>query len=230
MTTPDRHGEVRPALIEALPVAAAIGVFGVIYGATATSVMTPAQTVASSVLMFSGAAQFTLIGLLDAQATAVAVVMAVAALGLRHLPLAAVLLPRLPSGRVGRAGLALLLVDESAGLAVASPRSARLTMLTVGLSAGGAWVVGTIVGVLGGNLLGLAGVASAVFVILFIGLSALTTRDRSDGVRAGIAAGVTAVLLTVVPQVGAIGAVAVATLVALTTRRGATRPAAEVGR
>lgn len=197
-------------LVDAVPVAAAIGVFGVIYGATASTVIGPAMTVTSSLLMFSGAAQFTMVGLVSAGTAPVAVLLAVTVLALRHIPLAAVVLPRLDIDRPRRVLLALVLLDETAGLAVASKRPAAQTMAVVGAAAYGAWVAGTAAGVLGADLLAAAPLASVVFVILFIGLSALTCRSAGDACRAAAAAAITAPLLIAVPSVGALGAILVA--------------------
>lgn len=199
-----------PILLDMVPVATAVGVFGVIYGATASSVMGTPMTLASSVLMFSGAAQFTMVGLVDSGATAVAILLAVGVLALRHLPLAAVVLPRLQVSRRRRALLSLVLTDETAGLAVASARPAGRTLGLVGVAAYGAWLLGTIAGVLGADLLGAERLASVVFVILFIGLSSLTCRSRSGAARAVFAAVTTAGVLLVVPAVGALGAIVVA--------------------
>ncbi len=209
-----------PALVDAVPVAAAIGVFGVIYGATASTVMSPGMTVTSSLLLFSGAAQFTMVGLVDAGAAPAGVVLAVAVLGLRHLPLAAVVLPRLHVGRPRRALLALGLLDETAGLTIASERPAALTIAVAGAAAYGAWVVGTVAGVLGADLMGLAPLAGVVFVILFIGLSALTCRSAADARRAAAAATITSTVLLALPAAGALGAVVVALACAATVERG----------
>lgn len=199
----------------ALPVAAAIGVFGVIYGATAPAVLGTPMTLASSVLMFSGVAQFAIVGLLETGASVTGVVVAVALLGLRHVPLAAVLRPRLPADRGRRAGLALLLVDETVGLALASPRSVARTVVVAGGLLYGAWVLGTVLGVLGADLVAVASLASVVFVTLFVGLTALTCRGRADVVRAVVTGMVAVVLLLVVPGVGVAGVMAVALIGAL---------------
>lgn len=203
-------------VIEAVPVAAAIGVFGVIYGATASTVIGSAMTVTSSLLMFSGAGQFTMIGLVNTGAAPFAVLLAVTVLALRHLPLAAVVLPRLQADRRRRMLLALVLLDETAGLAVASRRSSARTMAVVGAAAYVSWVVGTVAGVLGADLLAAAPLASVVFVILFIGLSALTCRSIADAGRALAAAVVTGLLLLVLPAAGALGAIVVAVACAAT--------------
>lgn len=199
-----------PILVDTVPVAAAIGVFGVIYGATASTVIGPAMTVASSLLMFSGAGQFTMVGLVDSGATPAAILFAVTVLGLRHLPLAAVVVPRLDAGRPRRALLALALIDETAGLAVASDRPPARTMTVVGAAAYVTFGLGTLAGVLGADLLAAAPLAGVVFVILFVGLSSLTCRSGADAGRAAAAAALTAALLTVLPAAGAVGAILVA--------------------
>lgn len=203
-------------LVDALPVVAAIGVFGVIYGATASTVMSPGMTMASSLLMFSGAAQFSMVGLLDAGAASPAILLAVAVLGLRHVPLAAVVLPRIQSSRPRRALLALALIDETVGLALVSRRPAGQTMALVGASAYATFAAGTLAGVLGADVLSAAPFVSVVFVILFVGLASLTCRSWSDIKRATAAGIVTAGLVLLLPEVGAFGAIVAATASAAT--------------
>ncbi|HEY8340722.1 MAG TPA: AzlC family ABC transporter permease [Egibacteraceae bacterium] len=215
MRTADRSSLVA----EAIPVAAAIGVFGVVYGATAAAVIGPGMAVTSSLLLFSGAAQYTMVGLVDAGAAPTAVLLAVALLGLRHLPLAAVVLPRLDLSRGARALLGLVLLDETAGLALASPRPPARTMAVVGAAAYAAWVGGTLAGVLGADLLAAASVAEVVFVVLFVGLAALTCRAPADAARAAAAAAGSALLLLALPSAGALGAIAVAVACAATVAR-----------
>lgn len=198
------------ALRDAVPVAAAIGVFGVIYGALATEVMTPTMAVASSLLVFSGVAQFTLLGLLEVDATTTAVVTAIAVLGLRHLPLAAVVRPHLPASRRRRAVLSLVLIDETVGLALARPQRSGHTMAVAGVLAWVAYAVGTLAGVLGADLLALAPLAGVVFLLLFTGLAALTAAGARDGLAAVVTAGATIGVLLVAPGVGALGAIGVA--------------------
>ncbi|HUG86657.1 MAG TPA: AzlC family ABC transporter permease [Euzebya sp.] len=207
---PATDAVVTSAMVDAVPVATAIGVFGVIYGATATTVISPPMVAASSVLLFSGAAQFAMVGLIAAGATPVGILLGVTVLGLRHIPLAAVVLPRLAVSRPRRALLALVLLDETAGLAVASQRPASRTLALVGSASYLAWVVGTLAGILGADLLAAAPLASVVFIILYIGLAALTSRSRAD-VRRAVAAGVGATgVLIAVPSAGAPGAILVA--------------------
>lgn len=215
-------------LVEVVPVAAAIGTFGVIYGATATAVIGPDLTIASSVLMFSGAAQFTMVGLVAAGAAPAAVLLAVAVLGLRHVPLAAVLRTRLAGSRARRGLLALVLIDEAVGLAVAARRPAARTMVVVGISAYGAFLVGTVAGVLGADLVAAAPLASVVFVILFVGLAALTCRSAADAGRAAVAGAAAGGLLVAFPAAGALGAILVAAACAALLRARDRTPRARV--
>jgi predicted branched-subunit amino acid permease len=72
-------------------------------------------------------------------------------------------------------------------------------LLRAGAGAYLAWVVGTAIGVAGGAALGLAGMASAIFPVLFIGLAALMVRSRGALVRAGLGVVITVGMLLMWP-------------------------------
>ena len=93
----------RAILVNCLPAAAAILVFGTLYGAAARAVMGVPLTLASSLLIFSGALQFALLALLSAGATILPLVLIAIVLNLRHLVLGAVLRPRIEGSRLRRA-------------------------------------------------------------------------------------------------------------------------------
>jgi predicted branched-subunit amino acid permease len=199
----------------ALPVAAAIGVFGVFYGAVAHPVLGGELTVASSIAMFSGAAQFTMVALLASHATVGAVVVAVVPLALRHIPLGALVQDRLARGRVRRAVLSsLFLTDETVGLALTQRAPAARTMAITGGLAYIAWVTGTAAGVAGASVGGAGEAADALFPVLFIGLAAVTASTWRDAVRAAGAGAAAAALLFAAPAAGNLGAVAAAIVVA----------------
>jgi predicted branched-subunit amino acid permease len=209
----------RTAILSAsLPVAAAIGVFGIVYGAAARPVLGPALTVISSLIVFSGAAQFTMVGLLAAGATPAGVLGAVTTLALRHLPLGAVLQPSLTTGRARRALVSWFLIDETTGLALTLDEPTERTLAVSGGLAYAAWVLGTIVGVAGGTLAAVEPLAAALFPVLFVGLAALTVATRSDTVRALLAGGASLGLLLAWPGAGALGAIAVAIVVCAAVR------------
>ncbi|MCC5948537.1 MAG: AzlC family ABC transporter permease [Nitriliruptoraceae bacterium] len=215
MEHPSRRPPAATPITAALPVAVAIGVFGVIYGAAAVPVLGGGLAWWSSVLIFSGAAQFTMLGLLAAGSPPAAVVVATAILALRHIPLAMVLRPRLPARPSRRAALSWFLIDETTGLALAAPGDASRTLALGGAMAYTAWVGGTAIGIAGGSAASLEPVADALFPVLFVGLAGMTAASNSTVVRAVLAAVLTLVLLLVWPAIGGIGAVGVAILVAM---------------
>jgi hypothetical protein len=107
------------------------------------------------------------------------------------------------------------LIDETAGLALTSDRSAARTMTVTGALSYGAWVLGTIGGVAGASLPGIEPVAGALFPVLFIGLAAATATGRSEVARAVLAGAGALILLAAWPAAGVLGALGVALAVAV---------------
>lgn len=205
-----------PMLPAIAPVAGAIGVFGVAFGAAAEPLLGAPLTLGASLLMFSGAAQFAMIGLLGAGAAPAAVLGTVSVLGLRHVALGALLRHRLDELSVGRrAGLAWFLIDETAGLVLLGSSAPDRTLLHAGTACYAAWVTGTAVGLAGASLPGLEPMAAAVFPVLFIALAALTANSRSAVGRA-LAAGLLVVgLLAAWPGLGGLAPLLAAVAVAV---------------
>ena len=206
---------MRARLAAILPAIAAIAVFGSLYGAAARPVLGVPLTLAASLLVFSGSLQFALVALAAAGAPAGALILTAATLNLRHLVMGAVLRPRLTGSRLRRAALAFFLLDETFGFAVAAgddaeragrdPRpEAERTLLLSGVLCYAAWGAGTVVGLLGAGNAAVAGVAGAIFPVLFIGLASLAARTRSDGVRAAAAAALTVGLALLAPDLRAL--------------------------
>jgi predicted branched-subunit amino acid permease len=205
----------RSLLMAAGAPAAAIFVFGVIYGSLARPLIGVAAAVASSLFIFSGSVQFTLAGLLTAGAGAGALIGGAVSLNLRNLLLGAVMRPRLDRPYMERAGLAWFLTDESVGLALASGADAAKTLLSSGIVFFLAWQIGTIVGLFGASVEAVRSAAEAVFPVLFVGLSALSSPSRSIAIRAIFAAGLTAAAVTLWPGIRPVAPVIVAIGVAL---------------
>ena len=182
-----------------IPIVLAIGVFGTLYGAAAQPVFGSWLTLLSSIVIFSGTVQFSMIGLLAAGAGPVAILWAIFVVNVRNFALGGALRPHLTGTRRRRLAVSWFLIDETVGLALASPTSADRILLTAGAGAYLSWVVGTAIGVSGGAAFGLAGMASAIFPVLFIGLTALMVRSRGALARAGMGAAVTLVLLLMWP-------------------------------
>lgn len=202
----------------AVPIAGAIGVFGVVYGTAARPLLGGPLTVMSSMAIFSGAAQFSMVGLLSAGASPLAVLWAVAVLGLRHLALGAAIRPGLTMSRARRAVAAWFVIDETVGLALASRRGGASALVGAGGACYAAWVVGTALGVAGGAAVGLEALASAVFPVLFIGLASIMVRGADLAVRTGSAAVVTLVLLISWPGLGGLAPVVAAIAVSVAGR------------
>jgi predicted branched-subunit amino acid permease len=155
-----------------------------------------------------------MVGLLASGGSAGAVLASVIPLALRHVPLGAILRPRLRSGRAGRMLVSLFLTDETVGLALTRRPPAERTVVLSGAVAYAAWVAGTVAGVAGASLGAIAVLAEAMFPVLFIGLAAVTARRPRDAVLAAIAGAAAAALLLIAPGAGVLGGLAVAVAVA----------------
>jgi predicted branched-subunit amino acid permease len=225
----DSAASVRSILATTLPAAAAIVVFGTLYGAAARPVLGVPLTIASSLFVFSGALQFALVGLLGAAAPPPALLLTAGALNLRHLVLGAVLRPRIGGSRLRRAALSFFLVDETFGFAVAAATgaerhgraghtAAERTLLVSGIVCHLAWQLGTLIGLLGAGFAAVQGVAGAIFPVLFIGLASLAVGTRQDVARALGAALLTGTLAFALPDVRAVAPVLAGIVAALPGR------------
>lgn len=206
-------------MVAVLPLAAAIAVFGMIYGASAAPELGAAMTLAASLLVFSGTLQFATLGLVAAGAGPVAIVLTALALNARHLVLGALLRPFLSGGVAARVGLAWFLVDETFGLAYASRKRATLTLLVSGVACYAAWQVGTALGLLGARITALEAVAVAVFPVLFIGLAAVTSTRVGLALRAAVAALVVLATSIALPDLRTFAPLVAAVIVALPGER-----------
>jgi 4-azaleucine resistance transporter AzlC len=212
-------GGLRATLVTAAPLAAAIAVFGMVFGASASAAMDPLLTVGMSLIVFSGSLQFALIGLLAGGAGPVALLVTTLVLNLRHVVLGAVLRSRLSGAAWRRAVLSYFIVDESFGLALAARRRTAFVLAVSGVTFYLAWQVGTLLGVLGARLVALEDLAGAIFPVLFIGLAAVTARGRDGLLRAVVAALVVALAAFVVPAVHDYAPILAALIVALPSSR-----------
>lgn len=211
--------DVRQAALAGLAPAAAIFAFGIIYGSLARPEMGLLNTILSSLLIFSGSVQFTIVALLSSGASFAALVAGATTLNLRNLILGAVMRPRVRGGRSSRAAQAWFLTDEAVGLALVSTHDPSRVLVVCGVMFYVSWQAGTLLGVLGASVDGLSEVASAVFPVLFIGLAALSSTSWNVAARAAVAAGVAAIASWLWPGSEAIVALTVAISVAVPERR-----------
>lgn len=149
---------MRPSLRAVVPVAAAVGVFGVSYGVLASGAGFPAwQAVLMSATVFAGSSQFAAVSVLASGGGAAAAVASGAVLNSRYLATGAAAAPVLPGGRLRRFVLSQLVVDESfvLGVAAGSPgRPDAATMVLSGFVLWASWVTGSAAGTALGGVVG----------------------------------------------------------------------------
>jgi 4-azaleucine resistance transporter AzlC len=191
------------------------GVFGLSFGAVSiTAGLSVAQTMVLSVVMFTGASQFALVGTVAAGGTPFAALPAVLLLGLRNAfyggPVGAIVRPR----GLRRLWTAQFVIDETTAMAVAQPtrRAGRFAFYATAACLFTMWVLGSFAGSLIGSgidpsALGLDAAAPAIFLAL---LWPQVQRARAPGL-AVTGALVALVLIPLAPAgVPVLGAAAVA--------------------
>jgi predicted branched-subunit amino acid permease len=190
----------RGDLRDALALAAAIALVGASFGAlAAASGVPPVLTVAMSLLVFAGGAQFLVVAVVAAGGGAVAAVAAGLLLNLRHLPFGLALGDTVGTGWPARALGAHLLVDEAVAFSRARPAGprARSAYWLCGILLFTAWNAGTVAGVLAGSAVPdpKAFGVDAAFPAGLLALLLPALRHR-DAQRVGAGAGAAALLAT----------------------------------
>ena len=150
---PTRRSVVR----DSLGVAIATGTYGLSFGAVGVaSGLDVWQTCALSLVMFTGASQFALVGVLGSGGTPVAGALAALLLGTRNTLYGLRMAPLLGYRGWRRAAAAHVLIDESTAMAVTRPDRAlaRTGFLTTGVTIFVLWNLTTLVGAVAGEQLG----------------------------------------------------------------------------
>jgi predicted branched-subunit amino acid permease len=156
-TAPPHRSERATVVRDSLGVGIATGLYGTSFGAVSVAAgLSVAQTCALSLLMFTGASQFALVGVLAGGGTPLAGTVTALLLGTRNTLYGLRVGPLLGWAGPRRVAAAHLLLDESTAMAVSRPtRSlARVGFLTTGLSVFLLWNLFTLVGALAGQALG----------------------------------------------------------------------------
>ncbi|MGE9348531.1 AzlC family ABC transporter permease [Isoptericola variabilis] len=214
-----RDPAVRSAARQGASVAVATGLYGISFGALAVvaGVSVP-QTMALSLLLFSGGSQFALIGVVAAGGSPVAAIATSTLLGVRNTLYGAVVAPLLEVRGWRRLAAAQLTIDESTAVAVGQRERAatRAGFWVTGVGVFVLWNAFTLLGALAGDALGdprawgLDAAAGAAFLALVWPRLAA----RRAQVVAALAVAVTAALIPVVPAgVPVLAAAAVAIVV-----------------
>jgi len=169
-------------LRDAVGIGVAVGAYGLSFGAAAvTAGLSTAQACALSLLLFTGASQFALVGVLGSGGGAVAGIAGALLLGSRNTLYAVRLGTLLPVRGPRRLLAAQLTIDETAGMATAAPRGlAGTAFWATGASVYVMWNLATLLGALGAARLGdpaALGLDAAV-PAAFLALLALQVRAR----------------------------------------------------
>jgi 4-azaleucine resistance transporter AzlC len=220
----DAFHEQRAIIRATAGIAVYAGAFGLTFGAVATaSGLSAIQAVVMSAVMFTGASQFALVGIVAVGGAPLAALSAALLLGVRNafygVPIARLVRPRGPR----RLWTAHFVIDESTAMAVAqsTPRAGRYAFWATGITLYALWTMGTLAGALIGrgidtSALGLDAAAPAIFLAL---LWPQLSRDRGPTVAIG-AVVITLSLVRYVPAgIPIIAAAAVAILAGLIPNR-----------
>ncbi len=221
LSTSERRGIVR----DSLAVGVATGAYGFGFGAVAVSSgLSVAQTCVLSLLMFTGASQFAMVGVVVAGGAPMSGALTALLLGTRNTLYGLRMAPLLQWRGWRRAAAAHILIDESTAMGVTreTTEGSRLGFLTTGVSVFVLWNLATAIGAVAGEALGdprTFGLDAAVGAA-FLALLWPRLKDRRN-VLVGVLAA--AVAMSLVPVVAAgvpvLAAGGVALLVGVLARR-----------
>jgi 4-azaleucine resistance transporter AzlC len=144
-----------PGARAGLPLGAAGLLLGISFGVVAEPVMGHVAPIVMSAIVFAGAAQFAATAVLADGGSAAAAIVAGILLNLRFIPMGIAIAPSLQTRRAARAATGQALVDAS--WAIAHRGEGRYDipyMIGATLVQYPAWVGGTVIGVLAGNVIG----------------------------------------------------------------------------
>jgi predicted branched-subunit amino acid permease len=177
-------------LRDAIGLGVAVGLYGVAFGAAAVGAGLDAwQALTMSALMFTGASQFALVGVLGAGGGALAAVGSALLLGTRNTVYGVRLAPMLaPRGWLRRAGAAHWVIDETTAMAVAAPdrELGRLAFWVTGATIYLGWNATTLVGALGAGALGETAQAALDSIVPAAFLALLWPRLRRGTTEAAV--------------------------------------------
>lgn len=195
-----RRGTIR----DSLGVGLAVGLYGAAFGAAATAAgLSVLQACTLSLLMFTGASQFALIGVLGAGGAPVAAVASALLLGARNTLYGLRLATPLNVRGIRRAVAAHGVIDETTAMALAAPNTAalRLAFSVTGASLFAGWNLSTLAGALGSSLLGDGAQVALDAVVPAAFLALLWPRLRASRPDRVVAAGGAVVALALTPVV-----------------------------
>jgi 4-azaleucine resistance transporter AzlC len=218
-----RHGwvAVRAGARAAAPLSLAVFLVGMSFGVTARPVTGAAGAVVMSAIVFAGGAQFAAVAVLAAGGSAIAAIAAGILLNGRFLAMGLAVGPSLRGGRLRRALEGQTVVDASFAIASRGEgRFDRHALFGSTLAQYPAWVLGTLAGVLAGDLIGDPDALGldAIFPAFFLVLLVEELKDGSALVAAALGAAIALALVPLAPPGIPVLAASLAALVALRRR------------
>lgn len=221
--SPPIRFELRRGAVTALPLAIAVGLFGVSFGvlSVTTGGMGALPAMVMSATTFAGSAQFAAASILSSGGQPVAAVAAALLLNARYLPIGVSVARYLSGTPPIRFLKSQLVVDES--WAIAAQGEGEFDggrLLGAGVVLWLAWVGGTVVGVVGGEALGdpTSLGLDAAFPALFLALMASQLSSRRTVLAAALGGGIALALTPFTPPGVPIIAAAAAALIGLARR------------
>jgi 4-azaleucine resistance transporter AzlC len=193
---------VREGFRQGIPFGVAALLVGLSFGVLAEPVMGAAAAIVMSAIVFAGSSQFAALAVLASGGGAVAAIVAGALLNLRFLAMGIALAPSLGGGRLRRAAEGQAIVDASWALANRGDgRFDRDLLVGATLAQYPCWVIGTVIGALGGGVLGdpRSFGLDAIFPAFFLALMWDDLRERRPLAVAGAAAVLALVLIPLAP-------------------------------
>ncbi|AQS67206.1 AzlC family ABC transporter permease [Streptomyces pactum] len=193
---------------DALGVGVAVGLSGFAFGVTsAGSGLTPMQTCALSLLVFTGASQFALVGALAAGGNPITAAAGAFFLGVRNAFYGLRLSQLLALPRAVRPFAAQWVIDETTAVALAQPtrRGVRIGFTVTGLTLYLLWNLTTLLGALGAEAIGdtdawgLDAAGPAVFLALLAPMLKTTTERAAATLAVLVGLGLLPVLPAGVP-------------------------------
>ncbi|WP_190086608.1 AzlC family ABC transporter permease [Streptomyces longisporoflavus] len=237
-TTGDRTPEKPDSAVvrDALGVGVAVGLSGFAFGVTsAGSGLTVLQTCALSLLVFTGASQFALVGALAGGGNPFTAAAGAFFLGVRNAFYGLRLSQLLALPRAVRPFAAHWVIDETTAVSLAQPtrRSARIGFTVTGLSLYLLWNLTTLLGALGAEAIGdtdvwgLDAAGPAVFLALLAPMLRTTTERAVAAIAVVAGLGLLPVLPAGVPVL--VAALAAPVVLYVEGRRSAAKRVTEAG-
>jgi 4-azaleucine resistance transporter AzlC len=224
MDPPETAEATRSIHRNAIAIGTAVGTYAISFGALGIAAgLTSAQTIAMSLLVFTGASQFAFIGVLSGGGSPLAALVPAILLAVRNSLYGLSLVPVI-RGSLGRRLLeSHLVIDESTAMARAQPSTplAHRAFVSTGLSVLLLWNLGTIAGVAFGRAIGDPHTLGldAMFPAAFLALLA-PQLTRPGGRAVAVGGGLLAIACVPFTPVGVPIVVACAAVVPVVVRRG----------